>query len=446
MIDSNIKLDENVSNILNLLLAEETNQESNVSFIASENYASTNVLTCCGSCAQNKYAEGLPGKRYYAGCDVVDLIETNAIDLACKLFNCEYANVQPHSGASANLAVLKALVNPGDTILGMSLEEGGHLTHGASPTISGAWFKAVQYGITDDGIIDYDGIRTKLNVYNPRLLIVGASAYPREIDFAKIKAIVDEYNEAYIEELQALNPGTYEELFEKFGCYYMVDMAHIAGLVASNEHMSPIPYADVVTSTCHKTLRGARGGLILTNDLVLSKKIDKAVFPGCQGGPLENMIAGKAMCFAEALQPSFKEYIQQVKKNIKAMEEVFNQYNIPMISGGSDNHLLLLDLTNFQISGKLVERVLATIGIITNKNAIKNEKKSKFETSGLRIGTAAITTRGATEQDCKIFANIISRVIIALSKDGALTDSEHEQFKDFVKMWCNAHTIYRKEN
>lgn len=435
----------NTEQIFDLINQEERRQENEICLIASENYTSKNVMKAQGSCLTQKYAEGYPGHRYYAGCEIVDKIEQAAIDNACELFNCKFANVQPHSGASANLAVLKAFCNAGDTILGMSLDEGGHLTHGAKPTISGKWFDSVQYGLDDNGYLNYDEIRSKLYSYNPRLLIVGASAYPRAIDFKRIRDILDEYNNSFAKTYQAENESDLdiEEIIEKFGCKLMVDMAHIAGLVAAGLHQSPLPYADVVTSTTHKTLRGPRGGIILWNNEEYTKKINSAVFPGCQGGPLEHVIAGKAVCFAEALQPEFKEYASQVVKNIKAMENVFLKEGVKLISGGSDNHLLLIDLKETNVTGQILETALEKIGIITNKNAVKNDPRSKTETSGLRVGTAAVTTRGATENDCSMIAHIIASVITQLNDYGAVSDEQFEISKNWVINWCKEHPIYK---
>lgn len=453
--------------IFDLIEQENQRQEDEICLIASENYTSKNIMRAQGSCLTQKYAEGYPGHRYYAGCEIVDKIEQAAIDNACELFDCKFANVQPHSGASANLAVLKAFCNAGDTILGMSLDEGGHLTHGAKPTISEKWFDAIQYGLDDNGYLNYDEIKMKLYSYNPRLLIVGASAYPRVIDFKRIRDILDEYNDSFARAYQAENELALdvEEIIEKFGCKLMVDMAHIAGLVAAGLHQSPLPYADVVTSTTHKTLRGPRGGIVLWNNEKYTKKINSAVFPGCQGGPLEHVIAGKAVCFAEALQTEFKDYASQVIKNIKAMEKVFHNRDVKMISGGSDNNLILLDLSDKKFSGKDLENKLSAIGIITNKNAIHNDPKPKTETSGIRIGTAAITTRGANENDCHWIANKICDIIeildgtfdydgldiLRVKKDQydlnvKLEDLVIDYLKDSVKQWCKEHPIYKGEN
>ena len=435
----------NTEQVFDLINQEEKRQENEICLIASENYTSKDVMKAQGSCLTQKYAEGYPGHRYYAGCEIIDKIEQAAIDNVCKLFNCKFANVQPHSGASANLAVLKAFCNPGDTILGMSLDEGGHLSHGAKPTISGKWFNSVQYGLDDNGYLNYNEIKMRLYSYNPRLLIVGASAYPRAIDFKRIRDMLDEYNDSFARAYQAENELDLdvEEIIEKFGCKLMVDIAHIAALVAAGLHQSPLPYADVVTSTTHKTLRGPRGGIILWNNENYTKKINSAVFPGSQGGPLEHVIAGKAVCFAEALRPEFKEYASQVLKNIKAMENIFNKEGVKLISGGSDNHLLLIDLKETNVTGQMLETVLEKIGIVTNKNAVKNDPRPKTETSGLRVGTAAVTTRGATENDCSMMAHIIATVIDQLNEYGAVADKQFEISKDWVTKWCKEHPIYK---
>ena len=454
--------------IKELINKESKRQESEICLIASENYMSKDVMEASGSVLVNKYAEGYPSKRYYGGCHIVDEIEQIAIDEAKELFKCNFANVQPHSGSQANQAVYLALLKPGDTVLGMSLNEGGHLSHGSKVSSSGKIYNAIQYGIDENGIINYEEIKQKLYEHHPKLLIVGASAYPREIDFKKIREIIDEYNADLPKEIEHKEVDIesyayhlWSETIDK--CYFMVDMAHIAGLVAVDEHMSPIPYADVVTSTTQKTLRSGRGGLILTNDEDIAKKIDKAVFPGIQGGPLEHIIAGKAIGFAEALQPEFKTYIQQVKKNIQAMVKIFKLREVDMISDGSDNHLILLDLRNKGISGKQLEKALEEVGIITNKNAVKDDPLPKTETSGLRIGTAAITTRGANEEDCEWLAHKICDVIDIITEeydyDGIqLHKTLFEQrenkeltletvamliIKEGVERWCLDYPIYK---
>lgn len=439
----------NIEKIKDLINKEQNRQENEICLIASENYMSKDVMEANGSILINKYAEGYPTKRYYGGCEIVDEIEQIAIDEAKRLFNCKYVNVQPHSGSQANQAVYLALCEPGDTILGMDLNSGGHLTHGSEVSSSGKLYNSVSYGLTDDGLIDYEDIKNKLYKYHPRVLVIGASAYSRLIDYKYIKEIVDEYNKqneniTYKGTLIDNNPIfniTPIYKFEK--CYIMVDMAHIAGLVAAGEHMSPLPYADVVTSTTQKTLRSGRGGIILTNDEEISKKIDKAVFPGIQGGPLEHIIAGKAIGFAEALKPEFKQYIQQVKKNIQAMVEVFRETNVKMISGGSDNHLILIDLKDEKFSGKDLEIALEKMGIITNKNAVQNDPKPKSETSGLRIGTACITTRGANEDDSHQIAIMIAGTIDYLRNQGGIPDAWYIFVRNFVKEWCGDHPIYK---
>lgn len=448
---------DDIEKIKDLINKEQNRQENEICLIASENYMSKDVMEANGSILINKYAEGYPSKRYYGGCEIVDEIEQIAIDEAKELFNCKYANVQPHSGSQANQAVYLALCEPGDTILGMDLNSGGHLTHGSKVSSSGKLYNSVSYGLDENGIINYNEIKEKLYEYNPRLLIVGASAYPREIDFKKIREIVDEYNK-WAEDCKKFNEERSKRgepvglIFGKKSneksvfpesCYFMVDMAHIAGLVAASEHMSPLPYADVVTSTTQKTLRSGRGGIILTNDEEISKKIDKSVFPGIQGGPLEHIIAGKAIGFAEALKPEFKQYIHQVKKNVQAMVEVFRETSVKMISGGSDNHLILIDLKDEKFSGKDLEIALEKMGIITNKNAVQNDPKSKSETSGLRIGTACITTRGANEDDSHQIAIMIAGTIDYLRNQGGIPDAWYIFVRNFVKEWCGEHPIYK---
>lgn len=400
-----------MSKIFDLIEKERKRQEGEICLIASENYVSKDIMKAVGSILTNKYAEGYPEHRYYGGCRYIDEIEQYAIDKCKELFKCNWANVQPHSGSQANQAVYLALCKPGDTILGMDLNAGGHLTHGSKVSASGKLYNAVSYGLDDNGIINYDEIRCKLYEYNPRLLIVGASAYSREIDFKCVRQIVDDYNNWLKEGTECNSSEIHFELSDCYPCYLMVDMAHIAGLVATGLHPSPLPYADVVTSTTHKTLRGTRGGIILSNDIELGKKIDKAVFPGIQGGPLEHVIAGKAICFEEALKPEFKQYQEQILKNIKAMEKVFKERKVPMIADGSDNHLLLLDLRKYNISGKQLEDALSEVGIVVNKNAIKDDPRPKSETSGIRLGTAAITTRGMTEDNAAWIAHQICHMI-----------------------------------
>ena len=360
-------------------------QNDNVELIASENYVSTDILKLQGSIFTNKYAEGYPKKRYYGGCINVDTIENIAIEYACKLFKCKYANVQPHSGSSANMAVYRALLKPGDTVLGMNLTDGGHLTHGSKVSFSGIDYNIVDYKVdSNTGLIDYDNVLEIALSNKPKMIIAGASAYSREINFKRFREIAD-----------------------KVGAYLMVDMAHIAGLVATGNHPSPIPYADVVTSTTHKTLRGPRGGLILTNDEDIIKKINKTIFPGIQGGPLMHVIAAKAECFYEALQDDFKEYINQVIKNTQVLVDVFKKNNIKIVSDGSDNHLLLLDVTSIGLTGKEAEEMLDEINITVNKNTIPGEKNSMNIASGVRIGTPAMTSRGFKEKEFEMIANIM---------------------------------------
>lgn len=375
--------------IKNTIELELKRQRDNIELIASENFVSKAVMSTMGSILTNKYAEGYPGKRYYGGCDKVDIVENLAIERAKKLFNANFANVQPHSGAQANSAVFFAFLNPGDTIMGMSLSHGGHLTHGCPVNMSGKQYNIISYGVKEDtGYIDYDQVEINAKEYKPKLIIAGASAYSRTIDFERFKKIAKDV-----------------------GAYFMVDMAHIAGLVATGEHPSPISYADFVTTTTHKTLRGPRGGLILTNDEEYAKAIDKAIFPGTQGGPLMHIIAAKAVCFKEALSDEFKEYSKQIVKNAKSLEKTFLENNIKLVSGGTDNHLLLIDLRGTGISGKELEENLDKINITCNKNSIPFDTERPMITSGIRIGTPAMTTRGMKEEDMKEIANIITLVI-----------------------------------
>ncbi|MCH5199639.1 MAG: serine hydroxymethyltransferase [Oscillospiraceae bacterium] len=366
--------DKEVSEAMN---EELKRQKRNLELIASENIVSPAVMAAMGSVLTNKYAEGYPSKRYYGGCQCVDVVEEIAIERAKKLFGCNFANVQPHSGAQANLAVYFALLEPGDTVLGMSLAHGGHLTHGSPVNMSGKYFKFVPYGLSDETeTIDYEELRRLAEQNKPKLIVAGASAYPRAIDFEKISQIA-----------------------KSVGAYFMVDMAHIAGLVAAGVHMSPIPYADVVTTTTHKTLRGPRGGMILCNDEEIAKKINKAIFPGTQGGPLMHVIAAKAVCLKEALEPSFKEYGKQIIKNAQALADDLVKRGFRLVSGGTDNHLMLVDLRPFKVTGKDLEHRLDDVYITVNKNAIPNDPEKPFVTSGIRIGTAAVTTRGLKEED-----------------------------------------------
>ncbi len=359
-------------------------QRRNLELIASENLVSPAVMAAMGSVLTNKYAEGYPGKRYYGGCECVDIVENIAIERAKKLFGAGFANVQPHSGAQANTAVYFALLEPGDTVLGMSLAHGGHLTHGSPVNISGKYFNFVSYGLGDDETIDYDKVEALAKENKPKLIVAGASAYPRIIDFPKLRAIADEV-----------------------GAYLMVDMAHIAGLVAAGVHPSPVPYADITTTTTHKTLRGPRGGLILTNSEELAKKINKAVFPGTQGGPLMHVIAAKAVCLGEALKPEFKEYGKKVVENAQALAKGLVQRGFNLVSGGTDNHLMLVDLRPFDITGKELEHRLDEVYITVNKNAIPNDPQSPFITSGVRIGTPAVTSRGLGTAEMEKIAEFI---------------------------------------
>ena len=372
-------------------------QRQNIELIASENIVSPAVMAAMGSVLTNKYAEGYPGHRYYGGCQFVDEVEQIAIDRACKLFGAKYANVQPHSGAQANLAVYFALLNVGDTVMGMDLSQGGHLTHGSPVNMSGKNYNFVSYGVSaEDGRIDYAALAKQVAKVRPKLIVAGASAYPRAIDFEKLAEIAHGY-----------------------GAMLMVDMAHIAGLVAGGQHQSPVPYADVVTTTTHKTLRGPRGGLILTNNEYLIKRINSAIFPGTQGGPLEHVIAAKAVCFGEALKPEFKEYARKIVENAKALEAELTARGVKLVSGGTDNHLLLIDLTDEDCTGKELEHNLDEVHITANKNTVPGEKRSPFVTSGVRIGTPAVTTRGMGVEEMKIIADCIADCIFdfAAKKD-----------------------------
>lgn len=388
-------------------------QQRNIELIASENIVSPAVMAAMGSILTNKYAEGYPGKRYYGGCECVDIVEDIARDRVKELFGASYANVQPHSGAQANMAVYFALLNPGDTVMGMNLAEGGHLTHGSPVNMSGKYFNFVPYGVNADGFIDYDEFEKKAKECNPKLIVAGASAYPRIIDFERISQIAKEV-----------------------GAYFMVDMAHIAGLIAAGLHPSPVPYADVVTSTTHKTLRGPRGGLILCNDEELGKAFNKAIFPGTQGGPLMHVIAGKAVCFGEALKPEFKEYQKNVIDNCQALVKGLLARDIKLVSGGSDNHLCLVDLRGSEVTGKELEHRLDEVYITANKNTVPNEPRSPFITSGLRLGTPAVTTRGFDAEDMDKIAEYI-----------ALAVNDFENSKDYIRNGvneiCNRHPLYK---
>ena len=395
------------------VMDEANRQRNKIELIASENFVSETVMETSGTPLTNKYAEGYPGKRYYGGCEHVDVVETLAIERAKELFGAGYANVQPHSGAQANMAVFFALLTPGDTVLSMSLAHGGHLSHGSPVNMSGKYFNIVPYGVTEDtNTIDYEEVRRMALECKPKLILAGASAYPREIDFEKFAAIAKEV-----------------------GAYFMVDMAHIAGLVAAGVHPSPMPHADVVTTTTHKTLRGPRGGLILTNDEELALKINKAIFPGIQGGPLMHTIAAKAVCFGEALKPEFKTYQQQVAKNAQALAEQLVKEGLKLVSGGTDNHLMLVDLTETGVTGKEAEKMLDEVGITVNKNAIPFDTKSPFVTSGIRIGTPATTSRGFVEEDMVEVGKLIGMTIRDF-------EANSEEIKARVAALCQKHPLY----
>lgn len=387
-------------------------QRRNLELIASENIVSPAVMAAMGSVLTNKYAEGYPGKRYYGGCEDVDIVEQIAIDRACKLFGAKYANVQPHSGAQANTAVYFALLQPGDTVMGMSLDNGGHLTHGSPVNISGKYFNFVPYGVNDEGFIDYDAMEKQAKEVKPKMIVAGASAYPRVIDFERISQIA-----------------------KSVGAYFMVDMAHIAGLVASGMHPSPVPFADVTTTTTHKTLRGPRGGLILTNDEALAKKFNSAIFPGTQGGPLMHVIAGKAVCFGEALKPEFKAYGEQIVKNAQRLAKGLVDKGFALVSGGTDNHLMLADLRPFSITGKKLQNDLDEVYITVNKNAIPNDPESPFVTSGVRIGTPAVTTRGLVEEDM----DVIAECIYLTASD---FDANADKVREMVTAICKKYPLY----
>ncbi|HJD15757.1 MAG TPA: serine hydroxymethyltransferase [Candidatus Enterococcus stercoripullorum] len=396
---------------------EGVRQQNNLELIASENIVSKGVLAAQGSILTNKYAEGYPNKRYYGGCEFVDVVETLAIERAKELFGAKFANVQPHSGSQANTAAYLALIEPGDTVLGMDLSAGGHLTHGSPVNFSGKTYHFVGYGVDPTTeVIDYEVVRILAREHQPKLIVAGASAYSRIIDFAKFREIADEV-----------------------GAKLMVDMAHIAGLVAAGLHPNPVPYADIVTTTTHKTLRGPRGGMILTNDEELAKKVNSAIFPGIQGGPLEHVIAGKAVAFKEALDPSFKEYAQQVIKNAKAMVDVFNnEPKARLVSGDTDNHLLLMEVTGFGLNGKEAEHLLDSVNITVNKNSIPFETLSPFKTSGIRIGTPAITSRGFKEEDAAKVAELIVKVLSNKEDADVLA-----QVKQEVKNLTDKYPIYK---
>ena len=404
------EFDKEVGDAMELELRRE---QQNIELIASENFVSPAVMAAMGSVLTNKYAEGYPGKRYYGGCQYVDIVEDIARDRACKIFGAKYANVQPHSGAQANQAVYLALIQPGDTVMGMNLAHGGHLTHGSPVNSSGKFYNFVPYGVNDEGFIDYDEMRKIALECKPKLIVAGASAYAREIRFDIIKNIANEVN-----------------------AIFMVDMAHIAGLVAAGLHMNPCEYADVVTTTTHKTLRGPRGGMILCNDEEIFKAINKAVFPGNQGGPLMHVIAGKAVCFGEALKPEFKTYQEQIVKNAKALSESLKANGINLVSDGTDNHLMLLDLRGTGVTGKELEHRLDEVNITANKNAIPNDPEKPFVTSGVRLGTPAATTRGLKEDDFKE----IGRLIALCVKD---FEGKKEEIKASVAAICTKYPLYK---
>ena len=401
--------DSEVADAMNLELKR---QKRNLELIASENIVSPAVMAAMGSVLTNKYAEGYPGKRYYGGCEDVDIVENIAIERAKKLFGAQFANVQAHSGAQANTAVYVALLQPGDTVMGMSLAHGGHLTHGSPVNISGKFYNFVSYGTNDEGFIDYEELYKQANKCKPKLIVAGASAYPRVIDFPKLASIA-----------------------RAVGAYLMVDMAHIAGLVAAGQLISPVPYADVVTTTTHKTLRGPRGGLILTNNEYIAKKINSAIFPGVQGGPLMHVIAGKAVCFGEALKPEFKTYGEQIVKNAKVLADTLLEKGFKLVSGGTDNHLMLVDLRPFDITGKDLQNNLDECYITVNKNAIPNDPQKPALTSGVRIGTPAVTTRGLKEDDMRV----IGECIYLTAKD---FESNKEKVRGMVNELCAKYPLY----
>lgn len=390
---------------------ELTRQRQNIELIASENLVSKAVMAAMGSPLTNKYAEGYPGKRYYGGCEYVDIVENLAIERAKQLFGCDYANVQPHSGAQANMAVFFAVLNVGDTYMGMSLDHGGHLTHGSPVNMSGKNYHCVPYGVNDQGVIDYDEVERIALECQPKLIVCGASAYAREIDFKRFREIAD-----------------------KVGAILMADVAHIAGLVVTGLHPNPFPYVDIVTTTTHKTLRGPRGGMILCNQEIADRyNFNKAIFPGIQGGPLMHVIAAKAVCFKEALQPSFKEYMQQVKNNAKALCKALQERGFDIVSGGTDNHLMLVDFQKYNMTGKEVEKLLDKVHITANKNTVPNDPQSPFVTSGIRLGTPAVTSRGFKEEDMEVVAEAIKAVVL---------DKDEEKAMELVKSLTDKYPIY----
>ncbi len=410
--DSISKVAETDKEVAEAMALEIKRQRENIELIASENLVSPQVMAAMGSVLTNKYAEGYPSHRYYGGCQYVDIAEEIAIKRACELFGCNFANVQPHSGAQANIAAYFALLTPGDTVMGMSLDNGGHLTHGSPVNLSGKYFNFIPYGVDDNGYLDYEKYAELVKENNPKLVVAGASAYPREIDFKRMAEVAHEN-----------------------GALFMVDMAHIAGLVAAGLHQSPIPYADVVTTTTHKTLRGPRGGLILTNDAALAKKINSAIFPGTQGGPLMHIIAGKAVCFGEALKEGFKEYQQRVINNAQALAKGLTDRGLKLVSGGTDNHLCLLDLRGTGVTGKELENRLDEVHITLNKNTVPNEPLSPFVTSGVRIGTPAATTRGLNEEDFDRIAEFIYLAIFDF-------DNKRDYILEGVREICAKYPLY----
>ncbi len=412
-----MSLQQNDSTIFEAIRKEQHRQHQTLELIASENFVSQDVLEAMGSVMTNKYAEGYPGKRYYGGCEFVDVAEQIAIDRLTQLFGAKYANVQPHSGAQANFAVFFALLQPGDKVMGMNLSHGGHLTHGSPVSVSGKWFEVVSYGVREDTqLIDYDELEAIAKKEKPKLIIAGTSAYPRTIDFARFRQIADQV-----------------------GAKFMVDMAHIAGLVAAGLHPSPVPYADVVTSTTHKTLRGPRGGVILTNDEEMIKAINKSVFPGIQGGPLMHIIAAKAVAFNEALQPSFKDYAKQIIENAETLGKTLKNQGAALVSGGTDNHIVLLDLRPWNLTGKEAEKLLEEAGITVNKNTIPYDPEKPFVTSGIRMGTAALTTRGMKQDEMVKIGEIIAAVLKSKGDKVVL-----EKAKETTKMICGAYPLFQQ--
>ncbi|WP_045516055.1 serine hydroxymethyltransferase [Neobacillus niacini] len=412
-----MSLQQNDSTIFEAIRKEQQRQHQTLELIASENFVSEDVLEAMGSVMTNKYAEGYPGKRYYGGCEFVDVAEQVAIDRLTQLFGAKYANVQPHSGAQANFAVFFALLQPGDKVMGMNLSHGGHLTHGSPVSVSGKWFEVVSYGVREDNqLIDYDELEAIAKKEKPKLIIAGTSAYPRRIDFARFRQIADQV-----------------------GAKFMVDMAHIAGLVAAGLHPSPVPYADVVTSTTHKTLRGPRGGIILTNDEEMIKAINKSVFPGIQGGPLMHIIAAKAVAFNEALHPSFKDYAKQIIENAATLGKTLKNQGAVLVSGGTDNHIVLLDLRPWKLTGKEAEKLLEEAGITVNKNTIPYDPEKPFVTSGIRMGTAALTTRGMKQDEMVKIGEVIAAVLKSKGDKVVL-----EKAKETTKAICSAYPLFQQ--